>query len=108
MSGIFINAEQTNNYTKAIPEKNQQFYNECACIYHWMPNMADTFFVKDGQLYDTIIDSPPSHSFPVSDSEYMSKSDLGTVIFGRDDSGKVTYYTYALTDGQKVRVPKVK
>jgi hypothetical protein len=108
MGGIFINPEQTNNYTNAVTEKNQRYYSEYAGIYQWKPNMADTFFVKDGKLYDAMTDSPATPSFPVSDSEYMSKSDLGRVIFGRNAKGKVSYYTYVLTDGQRVRIPKVK
>ena len=108
MGGLFINASQNDNYTPGVPEKNKQLYNDYIGIYQWKSNMADTFFVKDGKLYDAMTDSPPTLTFPVSDSEYMSKSDFGKVIFGRDANGKVSHYTYVLTNGQRMRVPKVK
>lgn len=108
MGGLFINATQDDNHTKAVPEKNQRFYNEYAGVYQWKPGMADTVFVRDGKLYDVMTGSSEAQSFPVNDSEYMSKTDLGKVIFGRDATGKVSYYTYVITDGQRVRVPKVK
>lgn len=107
MGSLFVAGEK-DNYVTSLPDKNQSHYNELAGIYQWKAALADTFFVKDGKLFDAMTGSAPAADYMVSDSEYMSENDLGKIIFHRNAEGKVDYYSYLMIDGQRVRVPKVK
>ncbi len=77
-------------------------------MYQWKPGLADGLFVKDGKLYGVSTGEEPELNFPVNDSEYMVKSDLGKIAFNKDRNGKVISYTYTKHDRQKVRAIKIK
>lgn len=101
-------ALQPVNYFMPIAEKHQELYNEYAGVYQFNSSTADTVFVKDGKLYEAFTDQKPSIDFPINDSEYMVKDDLGRIIFGRIPKGKISYYTFVRYDGQRFKVPKVR
>ncbi len=99
---------QPHNYFRPVPEKHRNSYPNYAGIYQWGPSQMDTAFVQNGELYGGSTANSLSHLFPVDDSTYMDGYDLGRVIFGRDENGKVTHYTYVRYDGQRMRIPKIK
>ncbi len=101
-------ALQPVNYFKAVAEKHPQLYNEYAGVYQLNSSTADTVFIKDGKLYEAFTGENPSIDFPVNDSEYMVKDDLGRIIFGRDLKGKISYFTLVRYDGQRLKAPKVR
>ena len=100
---------QQENYFKPVAENHQNEYNDYAGVYQWKDGFADTVFVKDGKLYERFTNEEPTLNFPVSDSEYMEKHDLSRVVYNnRDKNGKVAFYTFIRSDGQRFRVPKMK
>lgn len=100
---------QQENYFKPVAEKHRNEYNDYAGVYKWKDGAADTVFVKDGKLYDRFPNDEPTLNYPVNDSEYMVKHDLSRVVYNnRDKNGKVAYYTFIRSDGQRIQVPKVK
>jgi hypothetical protein len=107
MAGVF-DALQPVNYFKPIAEKNANLYSSFAGVYQWKPGLADTLFVKDGKLFGVSTGEEPELNFPINDSEYMIKSDLGKIVFNKDRNGKVIAYTYMKYDGQKVHAIKIK
>lgn len=96
------------NYYKPVVDRNAGSYHEYAGVYQFVPSYADTFFVKDKKLYYAGTGDKPQLLFPVNEYEYMIKTDLLRVVFGRDANGKVAYYYMVRPDGQRIKVPKVK
>ena len=101
-------SSQQENYFKPVADIHRNEYNEYSGVYKWKDGALDTVFVKDGKLYDKFPNEQPALNYPVSDSEYMVKHDLGRIVYKKDKNGKVAYYTFIRSDGQRIRIPKLK
>ena len=95
------------NYTK-IGYGNTKLYSEYAGVYKVGSAPADTISLINGSLYDAQTGNGRNKMFPLNDSTFIWKDDLGKVIFGKDANGKVNHYTYVFNDGQRINIPKVK
>jgi len=95
------------NYTK-IGYGNTKLFSEYAGVYKVGSAPADTILLINGNLYDAQTGNGRNKMFPLNDSTFIWKDDLGKVIFGKDANGKVNHYTYVFNDGQRINIPKVK
>ena len=94
------------NYTK-IGYGNTKLFSEYAGVYKVGSAPADTILLINGNLYDAQTGNGRNKMFPLNDSTFIWKDDLGKVIFGKDANGKVNHYTYIFNDGQRIRVSKL-
>jgi hypothetical protein len=88
-------------------DKHKKDYASYAGYYQYKPSVVDTFFVKDGKLFDKI-GGDEEWNFPVKDNEYMVNNGLGRISFGKDSKGVVAYYTATNSYSQQWKCPKIK
>jgi len=100
--------KQPINYFNPVRNTNTNRYKEFEGVYQWSKSDADTFFIKNDKLYSAFTGNPPVLNFAINDSEYMPRNGFEKIVFGKDNKGKVSYYTCIMYDGQKIKIPKVK
>jgi hypothetical protein len=82
--------------------------NDYAGVYRWPKNGYDTLRIEGNHLVEYVKGKSPVTNYALNDSTFFVKDDLTKIIFGRNANGLVTHLTWVLTDGQRVRIPKVK
>ncbi len=76
-------------------------------MYRWSPSSVDTIFVRNGRLYGAMTGEEPELNIPINDSTFGTEHEFGSIIFGRDATGKISHYTFVRCDGQRLRIPRV-
>ncbi len=98
---------QGKNYYKPSLKQPINYYG-IPGVYKWTETKFDSFYVKDGMLYDSFNGEAPTMNYTVDDSTFMINNDLGKINFIKDKNGIATAYSYTRYDGQKIRIPKMK
>lgn len=93
------------NYKKAIkvaPEKLLTYEG----VYGPPGGPYDTFRVVNDQLYQIGANNLKVPYYPVNDSTFFTKDDLGTMVFQRTRPGEPGYFEWILPDGQSLKITK--
>ncbi len=91
-----------------------RIYQDYLGQYEWRPgDDLETISLKDGRLWSQIgndaqIGIDEDEYLPLGTDTFFVKSDLGTAVFSRDPHGHITGYVYHRSDGQEIRVRKIK
>lgn len=95
------------NFRKPVPV-DTSIYRDYVGQYEWRPHGdVDVVSLKDGKLWSRIGKDEDEY-LPQGSDTFFIRADLGSVTFARDARGQVTGYTYHRTDGQEIRVKKIK
>lgn len=95
------------NYFREV-NVNSEKINVYAGVYQWPKNVYDTVRVENNQLVSHVKGELPVTNYALNDSTFFIKDDLTTIVFAKDASGKITHLNWILSDGQRIRIPKVK
>jgi Domain of unknown function (DUF3471) len=95
------------NYFREVSVDSKKLH-DYAGVYRWPKNRYDTLRVENSHLVEYVKDEPPVTNYALNDSTFFVKDDLTTIVFGRNADGRVTHLSWVLTDGQRVRIPKLK
>ena len=80
---------------------------EFAGDYEITPDNVEHFTVNDTKLASESFRGT-SEALPLGPDKFFFREDLGQVTFARDESGKVTGYSYQRCDGQLIAARKVR
>jgi hypothetical protein len=95
------------NYFREVNVDSKKL-NDYAGVYRWPKNRYDTLRIEGTHLVEYVKGKSPVTNYALNDSTFFVKDDLTTIVFGRNANGQVTHLSWVLTDGQRVRIPKVK
>ncbi|MFM9911790.1 MAG: hypothetical protein ACKVOW_20895 [Chitinophagaceae bacterium] len=95
------------NYFREVTVNSKKL-NDYTGIYQWPKNVYDTLRIENGRLVSHIKGGPPVINYALNDSTFFIKNDLTTIVFIKNASGRITHLNWVLTDGQRIRIPKVK
>jgi hypothetical protein len=95
------------NYFKEV-NINSKKLNDYAGVYQWPKYVYDTLRVENNHLVSHVKGESPVTNYALNDSTFFIKNDLTTIVFAKNVSGRITHLNWVLTDGQRIRIPKVK
>jgi hypothetical protein len=95
------------NYFRDV-HVNSKTLNSYTGIYQWPKHEYDTLRVENNHLVSYVKDQPPVTNYALNDSTFFIKNDLSTIVFTKNANGEITYLSWVLPDGQRMRIPKLK
>ncbi len=76
--------------------------------YAWASGLVNTLNREGGRLMSQWrATGPKIEQFPLNDTTFFARDDLGVVIFKKDNAGRVTHYIYRRADGQEFRANRI-
>lgn len=76
--------------------------------YAWASGLVNTLNREGGRLMSQWrATGPKIEEFPLNDTTFFARDDLGVLIFKKDNAGRVTHYIYRRADGQEFRANRI-
>lgn len=95
------------NYFKEVNINSKKLTNYVG-VYQWPKQVYDTVRIEKNHLVEYVKGEQPVINYALNDSTFFVKNDLTTIVFEKNDSGRITHLSWLHPDGQRISIPKVK